>query len=35
MTSRIRFVVETVENRGETVWLVEVNRTRVISRSEQ
>ena len=30
MTSRIRFVVETVENRGKTVWLVGVNREETV-----
>ena len=30
MTSRIRFVVETVENRGKTVWLVGVNRKETV-----
>ena len=31
MTSRIRFVVETVENRGKTVWLVGVNRKETVN----
>ena len=30
VTSRIRFVVETVENRGKTVWLVGVNRKETV-----
>ena len=30
MTSRLRFPVETVENRGKTVWLVGVNRKETV-----
>ena len=30
MTSRIRFTVETVENRGKTVWLAGVNREETV-----